>query len=48
MQRVTEQERTGLAGLSKSLVEVEQLKENARVRPERNGTLWMIQAINLK
>tara|TARA_B100001741_G_scaffold207189_1_gene171254 strand:+ start:1 stop:891 length:891 start_codon:yes stop_codon:yes gene_type:complete len=34
-----EHERTGLAGLSKSLVEVEQLKENARSVQRGNGTL---------
>ena len=34
-----EHERTGLAGLSKSLVEVEQLKDNARSVKRGNGTL---------
>jgi len=32
-------ERTGLAGLSRSLVALEQLKENARTVPRGNGTL---------
>tara|TARA_Y100001970_G_scaffold266394_1_gene355000 strand:+ start:15028 stop:16200 length:1173 start_codon:yes stop_codon:yes gene_type:complete len=34
-----EHERTGLAGLSKSIIEVEQLKENARLVTRGNGTL---------